>query len=75
MNHGIGERNLCMSALDEMRRLILPKQSGARLIYMTYENGVWVPGLQVQKNIDFTQAIYDQLPPGTVLLNDNNCRF
>ncbi len=74
-NHGIGERNLCASALDEMRQLIMSSQSRTKVVYITYENGELTRVLEVQQVLDLTQPIYDQLPPTTVFLNDNNCRF
>lgn len=74
-NHGIGERNLCASALDEMRQLIMSSQSRTKVVYITYENGELTRVLEVQQVLDLTQPIYDQLPPNTVFLNDNNCRF
>jgi len=73
-NHAIGERNLCGSALDETRQLIMSSQSRTKVVYVTYENGELTRVLEVQQVLDLTQPIYDQLP-NTVFLNDNNCRF
>lgn len=73
-NHEIGERNLCASALDETRKLIMSSQSRTKVVYITYENGELTRVLEVQQVLDLTQPIYDQLP-NTVFLNDNNCRF
>ena len=73
-NHAIGERNLCGSALDETRQLIMSSQSRTKVVYVTYENGELTRVLEVQQVLDLTQPIYDQLP-NTVFLSDNNCRF
>lgn len=75
-NHAIGQRNLCLSALVEIEgklQMIVPNQSRSKLIYVSYQEGNFTQEAEIEKEIDFSQPIYDQLEEEETV-NDNNCQ-
>lgn len=74
-NHGLGERNLCLSALVEegnQIQIVVPAQARDQAFYFKFEDGVLTKEREEEQSIDFSLPIYGQLEM-TNFVSDNNC--
>lgn len=76
-NHGLNQRNQCLSGLIEVDgtiQLLLPSQSRDRIRFLTYFNGEITVAADRIMEVDFRVPIYEQLPELNYLM-DGNCTF
>lgn len=75
-NHGLQERNLCLSALVERGgglQMVLPAQARDAVFFYTYNaNGELSQVGDSSMNVQFDQLLYDQLDAYT-FIRDGNC--
>lgn len=74
-NHGLSQRNQCLSGLIEVDgkvQLLVPSQVRDRVRFLTYENGEISVASDLVMEVDFNVPLYDQLPGFTYLM-DGNC--
>ena len=75
-NHGIGERNLCLSVLteeNEKRVFYVPSQGRDQLVGFSFQDNQLVEEVRVDQEVDFGVPLIEQYGFEGVVVTENNC--
>lgn len=77
-NHGLGERNLCLSVLTEnsnQKVFYVPSQNRDKIVGFTFTNNQLNIFEEIEQNVDFSERLDSQYDFSNVITEEENCIF
>ena len=75
-NHGIGEKNLCLSVLTEngnAKRFYVPNQQRNKIVSFSFENELLSQKEEIDIDVDFSIPLRDQYAFENRIEQEDNC--
>jgi len=75
-NHGLEERNLCLSVSTEESNsniIYVPNQSRNKIVGFTFQNNELEKQIEIDQEIDFAESLHTQYNFNNIVLDEVNC--